>query len=193
MADNEQTSRPLPARVRRASRRRAGYSLVELLVVISVNSVLMATAAVLLGTLLRTEQQGRQHFERTSAMMRLSQQWRTDVAAARKASLVACTANGEASTAARPPDHLRLQGPETRAIEYWPDGDRLRRAEYQDQTVLRREAYTLADLAETEFMLSDDEMVMVRLTIGHAEGEHDVWSLESHLASDSRFSTEEEP
>ena len=173
---------------RRDGSQRGGYALVELLVVISVNSVLMAVAVGLIGTLLRTEHQGQHHWERTSTLVRLADQFRADVAAAGEARLVA----GNAKNAA--PPQLRLQSGADQAVEYSHDGERIRRVEYQGDGIARREAYHLIDLAKVEFVVPDTPIVTLRLTFGEdAVGTSEVSNIEARLAKDRRFAVENEP
>jgi type II secretory pathway pseudopilin PulG len=163
---------------------RSGYALVEALVVISVNSVLMAVAVTLLGTLLRSENQGQHHCERTSALVRFSEQFRDDLAAARQAEVVGAP-NGET---------LDLQDSDEHRIEYVRDGDRIRRIEHQGSSIVRREAYTLADLGGVHFIVSDSGMVTARLAFSdEARGVGDSWRIDARLAKDRRFAAASHP
>ena len=89
-------------RRRCATRHRGGYALVEMIVVISVNTALMAVAVGLIGALLRTERQGQHHCERTSALVRLADQFREDLADAGEAAVVQRDANKTANRIAKP-------------------------------------------------------------------------------------------
>lgn len=152
---------------------RHGYALVELLVVMSVNSVLMAVAVAVLGMLLRSGHQGQYHYERATAIMRLADQFRNDVAAAREASLVAGS--------------LQLSGDDT-VVELTCDGDRLRRVEKEDAVIRGREAYRLIDLSQAEFIVSDSKLVTLVLTFSdEARGIGDVWRIDARLAKDRRY------
>jgi len=61
---------------------RRGYSLVEMLVVLTVGAVIVGICVGLLHTLLRTEQNGRERVPQTRILVRLAEQFRTDVSAA---------------------------------------------------------------------------------------------------------------
>jgi Tfp pilus assembly protein FimT len=176
-------------------RHRGGYALVEMIVVISVNSALMAVAVGLIGALLRTEHLGQHHCERTSALVRLADQFREDLAEAREAAVVHREANKTAL-----PDvdsqvkQLRLDGPDERMIEYGRDGERIRRIESQNQRVVRREAYHVLDLTDAGFEVSDDKLVSLHLTLGdEASGARDVWRIDARLAKNARFAREKKP
>ena len=171
--------------------RRSGYTLVELLVVMSVNSVLMAAAAVLLGMLLRSEHHGRRHFEETNAMTRLAEQLRADIAAANGASIAAVTPDDNPAGTAAPVDHLNMEG-DGRRVEYWRDGERVRRVEHEQQRLLSREAYTLAGLSKVDFVLSADQFVSVSLELREGNGS-EVWTIESQLGKEQRLSMKEKP
>jgi Tfp pilus assembly protein FimT len=173
--------------------RRGGYTLVELIVVISVNSALMAVAVGLLGTLLRTEHQGQQHFERTSALVRLADQFRGDVAASRDAIVAGGDANhGNESQVPPRSQVLRLPIADDRTIEYLRDGERLRRVEYLGPTVVRREAYTLIEFSDVRFLVSDAHIVSLHLKFGaDANVSHGDWQIDARLARDRRFAEED--
>ncbi len=159
---------------------RAGYALVELLVVISVNSVLMAVAVAALGSMLGSERQGQRHCEQTTNLMRMTDQFRQDVAAAREATAVAVESV----------DTLRLQGPDGRTIEFRRDGERLRRFEYRGSSIVRREAYTLRELSGVAFTVGETKMITLRLSF--REDARDVdrsWRVEARLAKEQRFAT----
>lgn len=167
---------------------RHGHTLVELLAVVSINSVLMALAVWLLGTLLRADSRGQHHFERSSAIVRLADRLRSDVAASRGATIVPSEQSQPSLSNA-----LRLQGEADQTIEFSRDGDRVRRAEYQGTNVVRREAYTLADLSEARFVVSESRLVSVRLNFGqNANVAHGDWQIDAQLGRDWRFAEEDE-
>ncbi|HWB07676.1 MAG TPA: prepilin-type N-terminal cleavage/methylation domain-containing protein [Pirellulales bacterium] len=171
--------------------RRTGYTLVELIVVISINAVLMAVGASVLGTLLRTEHQGRCHFDRASGLVRLADQWRSDVAASETGAVVpaaAALAGAKSQPAAPQTSALRLQSAPDHKIEFFRDGDRLRRIEYQGPAVVRREAYLLSDLVDADFSVSESQIATLRLTFGKDKsGARDTWQIDARLARDRRF------
>lgn len=174
-------------------RKRDGYTLVELIAVISVNAAMMAVAVGLLGTLLRTERQGQHHYEKTNALVRLADQFREDVATSR-ASTVSAEASGlgDSSQPAPPIKVLHLQAGDRR-IDYLRDGPRLRRIEFEGKNVARREAYTLAELSDARFTVSEDKLVSLRMKLGaDANVPQGDWQIDAQLARDWRFALEEE-
>jgi hypothetical protein len=165
---------------------------VELMVVISVNAVLMAVGVGLLGTLLGTEHQGRRHFERTSSLVRLADQWRIDVAASRTATVI--TRDGGEAQTGRQIAVFRLQDGEEDKIEFSRDGDRLRRIEYRGPAVARREAYVLGELAEADFSVSEARIATLHLSFGDVNSAaRDAWQIEARLARDGRFAGPQKP
>lgn len=168
---------PQPPRFNRAARRpgrpphvsRRGYSLVEALVVISINSVLMAVALTLLATLLKSERDGRQHFERTRSLVRLADDLRHDAATAERAE----------SDPSEPT--LRLQSPKDRTIEFTCDGDRIRRVEREGASIRHREAYHLARLSAATFTVASDKLVSVELLLND-QPKHP-WRIDARLGT----------
>jgi hypothetical protein len=156
---------------------RGGYTLVESLVVISINSALLVTALVLFGTLLKGERHGRRHCEQTRAVMRLADDLRRDAAAAGRAE---CDAAG---------NKLRLQLPDDRTVEFIREDDRIRRLELAGPSVVRREAYQVAELSGAKFLVSADKLVSIELK---ADETHEPWHIDARLAGDRRFAPTED-
>jgi prepilin-type N-terminal cleavage/methylation domain-containing protein len=166
----------------RRSRGRRGYALVELLVVMSVNSVLIAVAVALLCTLLRSGHEGQYHYERTTALMRLADQFRGDIAAARDASVIA----GSSAKS------LQLSGPNDITVELTCDGDRICRIEKEGSALRRREAYRLVNLSQAEFIVSELKLVtLVLIFRDDARGIGDIWRIDAQLAKDWRYAEAE--
>lgn len=176
------------------TRGRSGYTLVELIAVISVNAAMMAVAVGLLGTLLRTERQGQHHYERTNALVRLADQFREDAAMSRTAMVGAdASGRGDGSQSVPPVDVLHLQAGD-RTIDYLRDGQWLRRIEYERAKVIRREAYTLAELSDAHFAVSEAKLVSLRLNFGaNANVSQAEWQIDAQLARDWRFTQEDKP
>jgi hypothetical protein len=140
------------------SARRRGYLLTEMLVVIGVSSALAAVAVGLLSTLIRVERAGRRHFEETDGLLRLSTQFRRDVAAAEETSV-------PAENTGRPSEiHLRLGADHT--VTYRAEPGVLLRLEEWGQTEAAREKFRLPATVEARFSIEDSRsgrMVMLSL------------------------------
>lgn len=159
--------------------RRRGYTLVEALVVISINSALLATVLVLFGTLLKSERHGRGHYEQTRAVIRLADDLRRDAAVAASAEYDAVVKK------------LRLQLPGDRTVEFTREDERIRRTELAGPSVIRREAYHVAGLNEAKFLVSADKLVSIELAVDET---NEPWHIHARLAGDRRFApTEDRP
>jgi len=126
---------------------RRGYLLTEMLVVISVSSVLAAVAVGLLGTLMRIERAGRRHIEETNGLSRLSKQFRRDVASAEEASIP------EENTGGQSEIHLRLAA--DHVLTYRAEPGVLLRLEEWGQAEAARERFRLPATAEARFDIDD--------------------------------------
>ncbi len=160
---------PVDGRRRHDARR--GYSLIEALVVISINSILMAVALTLLGLLLKSERHGRRHYEQTRAVMRLADDLHRDAATAGRAESDPAEAK------------LRFQLPDDRTIEFARDDDRIRRVELAGSSVVRREAYHVADLSAAKFTVLPDKLISVELTTSDEPNEP--WRIDARLAKEA--------
>ncbi len=119
--------------------RRQGYALVELLVVISIGSLIGTAAAVLLGMLLAADRGSRRHLYESHTLCRLAQAFREDAAAAEVAELEpAPSGDGKAS---RPPAarlKFRLSGGES--VTYVAEPGRVLRGKTAARAQLARKA-----------------------------------------------------
>jgi prepilin-type N-terminal cleavage/methylation domain-containing protein len=111
---------------------RRAYTLVEMIAAISVGSVLMGIAVSLVIVLLRAEQSGRTHAERSESLRRLADQFRRDVHAA-----VGETAGAEDRHGCR----LRFEN--KTSVQYAVNGNEVSREESVDAKTVRRESYVL--------------------------------------------------
>lgn len=182
---------------------RGGFTLIELAVVIAVNSVLMAVAVGLLGTLLRSERTAQQHWKQTGTPGRLAVEFRRDVAAAESASIVQGKAVADRQQPAVPENILTLQSAGGRVVEYFNDGQAIRRVERAEQAVVRREAFILPGLAETTFDVPEEseidagdapKLVTMTLRLASAPGAGGKsWQITARLAKDLRFAHGDSP
>jgi prepilin-type N-terminal cleavage/methylation domain-containing protein len=169
---------------RRAPRRR-GYSLVELLVVISVSSVLASVAVGLIGILMGVDRGGRRHLHETNALARLAQQFRADVAAAESAS-----SDGPHEL------HLRLSG--GRVVDYASEAGQATREERLGQESQMHEQFSLPEEARLAFEVAADQrpaMASASLAAANdAAGAGDSatvrlgWRVEAAVGRELRFS-----
>jgi prepilin-type N-terminal cleavage/methylation domain-containing protein len=118
--------------------RRPGYSLVELLVVMTVATVVLGAAGVLLHTVLRTDQAVRDEQQAHAGISRLAEQFRADVHAA-----VAVEPPAAEAGAAAQPVEYRLRLPAGQTVLYRFETGKASRLEQAGQEVKRRETFTL--------------------------------------------------
>lgn len=124
--------------------KRAGYSLVEAMVAISISSVLASVALGLLGALVRADHSGRRHLNETQSLARLAGQLRADIGAAEEASL--------ADGAAR----LRLRLPGGRSVEFAAEPGRATREERLGDIRQLHEQFVLPEATRLQFAVDDD-------------------------------------
>ena len=181
---------------------RGGFTLIELAVVIAVNSVLMAVAVGLLATLLRSERTAQQHWEQTGTPGRLAAEFRRDVAAAENASIVRVKAVDDQPQPAAPLGVFLLSA-DGRIVEYFSDGQAIRRVERAEQAVARREAFIVPGLAEAAFDVPENTAsgrraapTLVTMTL-QLTGEQRItpnsWRITARLAKDLRFAGGDSP
>ena len=129
---------------RRRAPRRGGYSLVELLVVISVSSVLASVAVGLIGILMGVDRGGRRHLHETNALARLAQQFRADVAAAE-------------DLASDGPHGLHLRLSDGRVVDYASEAGLATREERLGEERRAREQFALPDEARLAFEVAAEQ------------------------------------
>jgi prepilin-type N-terminal cleavage/methylation domain-containing protein len=123
------------------SRRRSGYTLVELMVVIAMLAVFMMIAIVLLGLLLRADAVGHDSLAAQLTTSRLSRQFRDDAHSA------------IAVSGAESHDSVTFAGTLEERIVWSAQAGRLTRTRYRSDTVTARESYRLHDSAR--FLIRD--------------------------------------
>jgi prepilin-type N-terminal cleavage/methylation domain-containing protein len=110
--------------------RRAGITLIELMIAITVTGILLALAAGMIHLLLKLDRGGRTASEEASDLARLARDFRADAHASAKA-----------QPAAIAPDRLRLELEGSRAVEYEVKPDVVARTATDGAKVLKRETY----------------------------------------------------
>jgi type II secretory pathway pseudopilin PulG len=140
-----------PLRQRWANDRRA-RSLLELMVVLTVMSIVLSAISLTMWSLVRIERQMSRDVAQLTGHARLAKLWRADAHVALRANLKEdCTfalANG-------------------RSVRYWIDGERLRREARQAATVEHRETFELPTGARASFTLSksaERELAVLSIT-----------------------------
>ncbi len=109
---------------------RRGFTLIEMVIVMTVGSVVTGLAVVLLGTLLHTENISRDHARQSTTLSRLAEQFRGDVRAA--------TAVGSSDATSW---EFAMEAPRT--VIYRAESDALVRLERNGEELLRQERFSL--------------------------------------------------
>jgi type II secretory pathway pseudopilin PulG len=122
-------------------RRRRGFSLVELLVVLSSVTVLLSLTAVLLTRAMRSQAETRHYFESQRHALALSEQFRRDVHAAKSVELDAAALNKN--------ELVRLTLDENGTVAYLRDERGLTRVLTRSDGAIAREEYDLGGAVES--------------------------------------------
>lgn len=143
--------------LRGRGRRRRAHSLIELLVVISVSSVIGTAVVSLLGLLLAADRGGRRHLHESQSLARLARQFRVDVTAAEDASIGPTAANQDATTPAAAAVRLTLRLPAERTIVYQGEPGKAVRREEGYPNAVRHERYALPASVDLKFQIERGE------------------------------------
>ena len=137
--------------------RRRGFTLVELMIVVTISGVIFSGAAVCLHGMYRADQRVRQAALHRSTVSRLARQFRTD---------------GHAAITARrldgPPDGaqgLVFAEPSKRTIEYRVQGSEILRTVKDGQQVLHRDAFRLERGVRVAWQVNDGPKPMAAVEI----------------------------
>lgn len=133
-------------------RQRSGITILEMVVVVSVMTMVLAVAFTTLHTVLRAESLGMTGLAAATNRARLARQFRSDVHAAQLASV-------ETDGEGRPRLRLAMSG--ATSVDYTAEGDSVQRTVAAGDTLRSRETYPLAP-GETEFTV-DSESGLVGL------------------------------
>lgn len=170
---------------------RRGYSLVELVVVISVGSVIGTTAILLLGTLLAADRGARGHLQESASLSRLSRQFRADVAAADDATIEMPSAT-KGDSPERSSLRLMLHGAGGETITYVGEPGRALRKAQGESGPNRQESYALPEPFALTFEIeSTSPQRIVTMALAAGDGNQSAiarlgWRVEAALARDRR-------
>jgi len=116
--------------------RRSGKTLVEMLILISLTSLILGTVTTTLIALFKTDRQVRRDLEQQTTLARLSSRFRTDAHAAKSCQI------GETCD---------LTWPDGRVVRYALAGQHLSREVHRNGAIEHRDAFVLADTAAVRF------------------------------------------
>lgn len=117
------------------TKRPSGFTLVELLVVMTIFLFLLSSVALSLGTLFRAQGNLQDELVEANAMSRLSEQFRAD---AHRATAAIVTNDDEAKT-------LQLTLPESTSVTYRLQSQQIVRTAYEGESVLHRDVFKLLE------------------------------------------------
>jgi prepilin-type N-terminal cleavage/methylation domain-containing protein len=166
-------------------KRRPGFSLLELLMVIMVGSVLLGLSAGLLHALLKVDRSGRAHLAGLAREARLAHLFRLDVRAAHRGWTVDKAGK------------LALDLGDDHTVEYVAQGKELHRVERMRDAVRNQDAFALPRDGAVRFDIEPrGPITVVRLAIERAPATVDsvtrrATQIESVLAQDHRFANSE--
>jgi type II secretory pathway component PulJ len=168
-------------------KKRSGYTLTEMLVVIAGSGVVMASAAGLLASIFRVDRTTRDHAAAQQALGRLAADFRDDAHAAVSLSAVEAAADGKKSFAWE----FQMPQPE-RKVRYQAVSRGLTREEHLGGKPTRRDAYRLADGSAASIRLESGSPPLAVLRIAAAQGADPPpgglpLRVDAALASDHRF------
>lgn len=137
--------------------KRGGYSLIQMLIVMSILGTVSVIAIRLMSTLLRVERQGIAHVTQLSSLSRLSRQFRADAHVARECKLL------------QPPETgvVRLTIDKDHSIVYDKHERGISRVEQKAGQVLRRDQFRLSGVALACEVPTDPEKI-VTLVVGQS-------------------------
>jgi type II secretory pathway pseudopilin PulG len=165
------------------TRRRGGYALIELLVVITVVAAMLTLCAGMIHLLLKLDHAGRSASEVANDLGRLARDFRDDAHAA-----------SPDSPAARADGRLTLALPGGRAVEYQVRPSDVLRTVREGDKVRRHETYRRPARASVRFDLTNDgprpfaALVVDRPPDGRDDSLYRDFRIEAELGKDRRFS-----
>ena len=156
---------------------RRGYSLIEMVAVMTVGSLIFGVSVAALLMLLGTEHTGRQQMQQRASLARLAKQFREDVHAA-----VREMPRPEAGAAC-----WSFEMPGGKAVEYNYGAGGIERIETSGEKVERRETYTLPAGAMVNIARAKEASpATVTLVVRQAEGDREL-CISAVLGKDHRF------
>jgi prepilin-type N-terminal cleavage/methylation domain-containing protein len=141
--------------------RAAGFTLVEMLMVISLLSIVLCTVGVIFHGLRSAQRAIGDHQTAIDGITRLAEQFREDVHSAASAEILAGGADAAAATAepveekGSPRDMLKLSQPNESEIDYQFDGGRVTRVVRSGDQITQRESYGLPERCQVQWLLDD--------------------------------------
>jgi prepilin-type N-terminal cleavage/methylation domain-containing protein len=176
-------------------KRNSGYTLVEMIVVMTAGTVLMGIALTLLTALLRAEGTGRALVARSTSLVRLADQFRRDAHASVGAAEAVKGLPGKEGLTflVASPDAVGPQedAAPLRSVEYFAEGTAVERLEWTGESVSGQDSFDLGDGYTAKLAIDRaDGRQLVRLAIVPKDASSAAnrrWQIEAVLGWDHRF------
>jgi len=152
----------IATRSRLDARRRRGYSLVEVVLIVGSVAMILTLCGMFLHMLLKLDRSGRDAIADAGSVARLARQFRRDV---RAAAVVKVVPPGASAVGG-----VDLTAPERPAIAYRAEGQRVVRTETEGTAVTRRESYPLAQFGAAAFQSEGPRVWLTLARPGDATG-----------------------
>jgi prepilin-type N-terminal cleavage/methylation domain-containing protein len=171
-------------------RRRRGFTLIEVIVVMMAGALVLGLCVGLIHLLVGLDRAGRAHMNERTAVARLAQTFRDDVRAA--------VAAEPAAGAGGPGRRLVLKRPDGREVEYLVEEGAVLRAEREGEKVRHRDTFRLSrrEAARLDVQPSEGLTVVALGFEARADrkdkGAYHAYRVESVLGQDHRFEAREE-
>jgi prepilin-type N-terminal cleavage/methylation domain-containing protein len=130
----------------------AGFTLVEVMLVISLSSIVLCTVGVIFHGLRSAQRALREHQTAIDNIARLAEQFRADVHAAASAKITPAAKSGDSES---PPDMLKLSQTREKDIEYAADGNCVTRMARLGDQITQRESYALPAQCQVQWRLDE--------------------------------------
>jgi prepilin-type N-terminal cleavage/methylation domain-containing protein len=130
----------------------AGFTLVEMLLVISLSSIVLCTVGVIFHGLRSAQRALGEHQTAIDNIARLAEQFRADVHAAASAEITPAAESGDSES---PHDMLKLSQPRETNIEYAVDDNCVNRVVKSGDQITQRESYALPERCQVRWQLDD--------------------------------------
>ena len=134
------------------SGRKAAFTLVEMLIVVSLSSIVLCTVGVIFHGLRSAQRALGEHQTAIDNIARLAEQFRADVHSAASAETTPAAESGDNES---PNDMLKLAQPGEKVIEYAADGNCVTRIVRAGDQTTQRESYALPERCQVQWQLDD--------------------------------------
>jgi len=144
-------ARQIAVTLNSATLRSAGFTLVEVLLVVSLSSIVLCTVGVIFHSLHSAQRSLGEHQTAIDNIARLADQFRADVHSASSAAIMPAAQFGDQSSN----DVFKLSQSGQKEIEYATDGNCVTRVVKSGDQITQRESYALPERCQVQWRLDD--------------------------------------